>query len=49
VDEVRRGAINHAIRFTAEYIQRAYQFPAGHLVGGSELTVSGAGLLQSAV
>jgi len=35
-DEVRRGAIDHALRFTAERTRRAYVYPARHFA--SELT-----------
>ena len=36
VAEVKAGAINHAIRFTAYHPREAYAYPAGHLVSGRE-------------
>ena len=33
-DEVRRGVIDHALRFTVERTRRAYIYPARHLAGG---------------
>jgi hypothetical protein len=36
VEEVRAGAINHAIRFTSRRIRDAYTYPASHLVTGRE-------------
>ena len=34
--ELKAGAINHAIRFTAPSIKAAYAYPASHLVTGRE-------------
>jgi hypothetical protein len=34
-DEVRQGAIRHAIRFTVERTQRGYVLPATHLASSS--------------
>jgi hypothetical protein len=36
VDEVLAGTIGHAIRFTAPHVQKAYAYPATHLVSGRE-------------
>ncbi|MFT4049228.1 MAG: hypothetical protein QM648_05240 [Solirubrobacterales bacterium] len=35
-DEVARGAIDHALRFTAPRTRRAYVYPARHQAGGSD-------------
>jgi len=34
-DEVRRGVIDHALRFTVQRTRRAYVFPARHFASGS--------------
>ena len=34
-DEVRRGGIDHALRFTVQRTRRAYVFPARHFASGS--------------
>jgi hypothetical protein len=36
VEEVKQGVITHAIRFTANYIQSSYAYPASHLITGRE-------------
>jgi hypothetical protein len=35
-EEVRRGAIDHALRFTAQRTRRAYVYPARHFASGSD-------------
>ena len=35
-DEVARGAINHALRFTVEHTRRAYVYPARHYASSSD-------------
>jgi hypothetical protein len=37
-DEISAGAINHAIRFTAEYTRRAYVWPARHFASSNTST-----------
>ena len=41
VDEAKAGVINHAIRFTAPHVMRAYAFPATHLISGRECGCAG--------
>ena len=35
-EEVRRGAIDHALRFTAQRTRRAYVYPARHYASSSD-------------
>ena len=46
VDEVKAGAINHAIRFTSRRIRDAYAYPASHLITGRESGWGGQGWLS---